>query len=215
MTKFKELTKKEKVEHIWEYYKLHIIGGGLAIFMLSALLIQIFGPQPPEAAVNLVVMGLYDHDDEKLNNFEREIENIIDNGETGKVAVDTFLVDWNSASPMEVAMNQKLVLMFQAQEIDVMIVEEEKYNSYITNIEDNIYEALDDKPELAQIIQNNEEALVKRKVEGDTREHVYGFYAKDNTKLQGIGLNDKYVVAIPVIAKNKENAIKTLEWLYK
>lgn len=215
MTKFKELTRKEKVEHIWEYYKLHIIGGGLAIFMLGALLIQIFGPQPPEAAVNLVIMGLYDHDDEKLNSFEKEIENIINNGEDGKVQVDTFMVDWNTPSTMEVAMNQKLMLMFQAREIDVMIIEEEKYNQYIRNIEDNIYESLDDKPELVQILQDNEDILVKRKVEGDTKEQVYGLYAKDNPKLQGIGLSDNYVISIPVIAENKINAIKTIEWLYK
>lgn len=215
MTKFKELTKKEKIEHIWEYYKLHIIGGGLAIFMLSSLLFQIFSPQPPEAAVNLVIMGLYNHDDEKLDAFKEEIENIIDNGESGKVEVDTFQVDWSVASPMEVAMNQKLVLMFQAQEIDVMIIEEGKYNDYISNIEDNIYESLDDKEDLKNIIQDNEDALVKRKLEGSTNEQVYGLYAKDNIKLQGIGLTDNYVVSIPVIAKNKENAIKTLEWLYK
>ncbi len=215
MTKFKQLTKKEKVEHIWEYYRFHIIGGGLAIFMLGALLIQMFGPQPPEAVVNLVIMGLYDHDDEKLNSFEKEIENIINNGEDGKVEVDTFMVDWNTPSTMEVAMNQKLMLMFQAREIDVMIIEEEKYDQYITNIEDSIYESLDDKPELIQLLQDNEDILVKRKVEGDTKEQVYGLYAKDNPKLQGIGLSDNYVISIPVIAENKINAIKTIEWLYK
>lgn len=215
MTKFQKLTRKEKVEHIWEYYRFHILGGGLALFMLGSLLFQIFGPQPPKPAASVVIMGMYSHDEDKVEKFKGDIENIINNGETGQVEVDMYPVDWDSMSPMDAAMNQKLVLMFQAREIDVMIIEEKKYNSFISNIEETIYENLQDEPELAKILEDNEAALVKRKLDGDTKEGVYGLSVKDNMKLQSIGLNDDYIVSIPVVTDNRENAIKTIQWLYE
>lgn len=215
MTKFQKLTKKEKAEHIWEYYRFHIIGGAIAVFMLSSLLFHIFGPRPPEAAAQVVIMGLYDSDEENIDNLKKEIADIIGDGELGKVEVDMFPVNWDSASPMDMAMNQKLVLMFQAKEIDVMIIEEDKYNSFIANIQEGIYESLDDKPVLLEILEDNKDALVKRKLEGDTIEKVYGLYAKDNIKLQSIGVQENYIVSIPKTSDKKENALKTLKWLYE
>ena len=215
MSKFQKLTKKEKVEHIWEYYRFHILGGTLGVIMLSSLLFQIFGPQPPAPAASIVIMGVYVHDDEANANFEKEIENIIDNGENGKVEVNMFQANWDAASPMDLAMNQKFMLMFQAKEIDVMIVGEQQYDSYIINVQESIYESLDDKAELAEVLEKNKDKLVKRKLEGDIKEKIYGLYAKDNIKLKSIGLEDDYVVSIPRISDNKENALKTIKWLYE
>ncbi|HHX60392.1 MAG TPA: hypothetical protein GX707_06605 [Epulopiscium sp.] len=215
MTKFQKLTKKEKVEHIWEYYRFHILGGIIVVFMLSSLLFEIFGPQPPKPVVNVVIMGMYAHDDENVEKFKKEIEDIIDNGEQGKVEVNMFQVDWDSGSQMDMAMNQKLMLMFQAKEIDVMIIEENKYDSYIVNLEEGIYESLEDALELTQVLEDNKDKLVKRKLANDPQEKVYGLYAKDNIKLQSIGLKDDYVVSIPTISQHKDNAFKTIKWLYE
>lgn len=150
MTKFQKLTKKEKVEHIWEYYRYHIIGGVIGVFMTYSLLMTIFGPKPPEPAVNIVVMGIYVQDSEKIDKFKEEIKDIIENDEERKVEVNMFPVDWESSSPMDIAMNQKLVLMFQAKEIDIMIIEEPKFDSFIMNVEEGIYESLEEKEELRE-----------------------------------------------------------------
>lgn len=215
MTKFQMLTKKEKVEHIWEYYRYHILGGAFTLFLIVSLAIQIFGPQPPEPAVSVVVMGVYAQDADKIQALKEDLENIIDNGENGPVELYMAQVDWNSTSPMDVAMNQKLMLMFQAQEIDVMIVEEDKFNTYIVNVDEPIYESFEGKPDISELLEANPEILVKRKLKGDTQEKTYGLYSKGNAKLASIGLGDDFVVSVPIISPKKENAFKVIKWLYE
>ncbi len=215
MTKFQKLTRKEKVEHIWEYYRYHILGGAFTVFIVASLLIQVFGPQPPEPVVSVVVMGVYVNDMDKIEAFKAEIEDIIDNGENGPVELNMFQVNWESTSPMDVAMNQKLMLMFQAQEIDVMIVEKEKFNSYIVNVEEGIYEPFEGVEEIRETLEANEENLVKRKLKGDTERRVYGLYSKGNEKLQKVGLGDDFVISVPIVSDKKENAFKVIKWLYE
>lgn len=215
MTKFQKLTRKEKVEHIWEYYRYHIIGGAFAIFILGSLLVQIFGPQPPEPLASVVVMGTYVHDIDKVDHLKEEMQNIIKNEEDRPVDLDMYQVNWDSTSPMDVAMNQKLMLMFQAQEIDVLIVEEAKFDSYIMNVEEGIYESLEDQPELKETLEANQENIVKRKLKGDTKEKVYGLYSKNNKKLQDVGLKEDFVISVPVVSDKKENAFKVIKWLYE
>lgn len=213
MTKFQKLTRKEKIEHIWEYYRFHIIAGIVGIFMVSSLLITIFGPKPPDPLVNVVIMGAYRHDDEKIGDFKADIEDIIDQGEEGKVVTNIFPVNWDSATPMDVAMNQKLMLMFQVREIDVMIIEERKFDSFIDNLDETIYEPLEGKAEIAGILEANEDKLVKRKLAGDLEEKVYGIQVKDNKKLEALGLGDDYIISVPFVSQKKENALKTIKWL--
>lgn len=213
MSKFKKLNKKEKVEHIWEYYRFHIIGGGLGLILLSSLLIQVFGPRPPEALVNVVIMGKYDHNDEAIESFKEEIADIIQNDEGKKVEVSISGVDWESASPMETAMNQKLVLLFQAREVDVMIVEEPKFDSFVDNFEERLFVALDQEVELEEVLKNNSDNLVKRLLPEDAKEQVYGISSKGNLKLQGIGLGEDYVISVLDLSEKKEDALKTVKWL--
>lgn len=215
MSKLKNMSTKEKYEHIWEYYRYHIIGFAFAFFIISSILIGVFGPGEPESAVDVVIMGKYYNDADKVELFESEIENIIDEGKMGKVNVTMHNVDWDSPSSMEVALNQKLMLMFKTQEIDLMIVEETKFDSYVEMVQDGVYESLEDVADLSVILEKNKDKLVKRKMGNDKEEKVYGLYAKDVKKLQGIGLSDDYVVSVPVTSDKKENAFKVIEWLYK
>ncbi len=216
MTTFQKLTKKEKVEHIWEYYRYHILGGAFAIFIVSSLLIQVFGPQPPEPLASVVVMGVYAQDMDKVDQLKKEMESIIEgDGEFGPVELSMHQVDFNSNSPMDAAMNQKLMLMFQAKEIDVLIVEESKFDSYIENIEYGIYESLEDQPELKEILEANQENLVRRIPNGETIEKVYGLSSRNNIKLKSVGLGDDFVISVPAISDKKDNAFKVIKWLYE
>lgn len=215
MTTFQKLTKKEKVEHIWEYYRYHIIGGVLGVFMLGSLLIQVFGPQPPEPAASVVVMGIYAHDEDKVNQLKQAMKDIVQTEEGGQVELTMHQVDWDSSSPMDMAMNQKLMIMFEAKEIDVMIIEESRFDLYVDNVEYAMYEPLEDQPVLKETLEANPESIAKRRFQEDTSEKIYGLYAKDSKKLKDIGLGDNFIVSVPVVSTKMENAFKVIKWLYE
>ena len=215
MTKFKALTKKEKVEHIWEYYRLHIIGTMAGVFFVVSILMTIFGPKPPEPAADLVIVGGYVGHEEKVDQFKSDIEDIIDQGEEGKVNVNIMTVNWEEQSEVTMAMEQKLMLMFQTRELDVLILEKEKFDIYVNNLDSTLCQPLESIPELAQILEDNQESLVRRKFRDDDTEKIYGISVKDNIKLKEIGLQDDFIVVIPIVAKNTENAVEVVKWLYE
>ena len=62
-TKFNELSTKEKIEHISEYYKLHILGALLGVlFVFWMLNHYIFNP-PPVMTLDVSIYGSYASDE--------------------------------------------------------------------------------------------------------------------------------------------------------
>lgn len=215
MTKFKQLTKKEQIEHIWEYYKWHIIGSIFGVVLITHLLITIFGPKPPKPATNIVIMGKYIQEEEKVFDFKQGIQSILDEETKGQVEINDFPVDWAESSPLTMAMEQKLLLMFQAKEIDILVIEKEKFDAYLQYNEESPFEALDTEELLIPILENNKDKLIKHKFANSNKEQVYGLSVQGNPKLEGIGLNSDFIIAIPVVASNREYAVKCVEWIYK
>lgn len=215
MKTFREMTRREKKEHLLEYYKFHIYGGLFAAFLIGSIVYAVFGPRAPEPAVNVVVMGLYTHNEEELGEFEDELANLIDDSEYGPAALAIHRVDWDSGSSMTVTSNQKLLLMFQAKEIDVMIVEQSKYDFFMETVQDCVYEPLDDQPLLQELLEKNKDTLITGKADEESKEMVYGLSSKDSERLQEIGLGDDFVISVPTVSEKKENAFKTINWLYE
>lgn len=215
MTKFKQLTKKEKVEHIWEYYRFHIIGTIVGVFFMVNLLVTIFGPKPPEPAANLVIVGGYVGNEEKVDKFKSDIANIIDEGENGTVDLNILSVNWEEHSELTMAMEQKFMIMFQTKELDVLILEREKFDTYVKNLESTLYQPLETIPELAEILAANEDNLVRCKFLDDETEKVYGLFVKDNIKLKEIGLRDDFIITIPIVTEKRDNAVEVIRWLYE
>lgn len=212
MSKFQELTRKEKIEHIWEYYKFHIIATAVGVFFVIQLLVLIFGPKPPKPLANVVIMGRYIHDDEKIDEFTNQIENIIDGGEIGKVELNMFPVDWSQSSQLTMAMEQKLMLMMQAKEIDVLIVEKEKFDAYTANNDYSGFVALDEIEELKEILESNKNNLIQN---NHNENKVYGISTINNIKLQELGVGSNFIISIPMISENRDHAVKVIEWMYE
>ena len=61
---FKEMDKKQKVKHIWTYYRYHIIAGIIACFMIFNFGKTIICPETPKD-VEVVMVGPLLINDEK------------------------------------------------------------------------------------------------------------------------------------------------------
>ena len=56
---FKDLSKKKKLEYIWDYYKLHIIGTILAVLALSSLIYTMFIRIPDTNFCGVAIYGQF------------------------------------------------------------------------------------------------------------------------------------------------------------
>ena len=215
MTKFKALTKKQKIEHIWEYYRFHIIGTILGIIFLTNLLVTIFSPRPPAPAANVVIIGKVWHDDEKIASLTSKMEHIIGYDEDERVEINFFPVNWEEQSQLTMGMEQKLMVMLYSKEIDVYGLEKERFFSYVKNLEETMFESLEDIPALASILEENKDKLAKVSFGEEEEEKVYGIFINDNIKFKDMGLGEDFLITIPIVSENKDNAVKVIQWLYE
>ena len=56
---FKDLSKKKKLEYIWDYYKLHIIGTILAVLAISSLIYTMFIRIPDTNFCGVAIYGQF------------------------------------------------------------------------------------------------------------------------------------------------------------
>jgi len=215
MTKFKALTRKEKIEHIWEYYKFHIIGTIVTTIFLINLLVTIFSPKLPEPGAHVVMIGSLAQDDEKTASLTSEMEHIIGDGEDERVKLTFFSVNWEETSQLTIGMEQKLMVMLHTREIDILGLEKQRFDVYAKNLDESMFESLEDISTLEKILEQNQDNLVKVKFGDEEEEKVYGIFVKDNIKFKKMGLGDDFIMTIPVVTKNKDNAVKVIQWLYE
>lgn len=205
-TTYKDLTKKQKVEHIWEYYRWHIIGTIVGTILVVSLLTTMFGPRPPANAVDLVVSGRMALDSDTLDAFN---ESFYEGFEAG---VTTIACDWSATDMVSATNEQLLALKFQVQECDILAISPIRHEGYM-NIED--FEALaplDEIPELSDILVKYADSLIT-KVNTEGEEHVYGVQVPMLNHIEGIVLGEEVVVSLLSYTKDQEKAIQVMKYI--
>lgn len=135
--KFKKLTFKDKIDYLWDYYKIPIIG----VITLVALIIYIFYlvfRHVPEEVLNVTLINssLTSEDEISLDDDFLRMEGY--DLEDYKISMDGHITIDNNMSGNA---REFVAAMILAEEIDVLVWDEEAYeyvNSLgaITNLED-------------------------------------------------------------------------------
>ena len=66
-----------------------------------------------------------------------------------------------------------------------------------------------------KVLEENKENLMKVKFEDQEQEKVYGIFVTNNIKFRDMGLGEEFLITIPVVSENKDNAVKVIQWLYE
>lgn len=119
---FKELTFKQKVNHIWEYYRWYILSFIIGAAVISSLVISIFTPQEVHD-VDIVLAG-------KMNYDETQPEVVKSYKEMFNADLGLSIVDWDNMGEMGMAMLQKIPLLVKTDELDVLGLEPMMFESY-------------------------------------------------------------------------------------
>lgn len=209
---FKELTFKEKLHYIWDYYKIHIIVGLLLIYVLTTFTLSMINRK--EYVLNIALIG-ESVDFDRLSQFSHEVtKELVGNPSDKKEAsVDFYKLMRDSQGELilDPASTQKLIARIAAKQIDVIILDKKSFDALAVQ---GAFLRLD-KTEGLDLKDYKVEKTLKDM--NGVKKGVYGIYVNyDNRWLKQIGYDyhDK-IIAVLSNSEHKDLAIKFVKWLLK
>ncbi|HHV13554.1 MAG TPA: hypothetical protein GXX75_25140 [Clostridiales bacterium] len=206
--KLKNMSLMGKLDYLWEYYKIHALGGILAIAVIIYVIYQVVTPNistqfyaaiidnalPPET-IEAYTNGFSDH-----LALDPKLEDIQIN--------DTFYMSGGNNYNMQ----QALTAYIAAREVDVIIAPESSFlnyarNDYFTKLSEalptDIYSSLTD-------------SFLLSDTNGDPDKNAYGIYLNDSDLFKGITYDgEPYVLGIVANYPHKENTVEFIHYLFK
>jgi len=128
---YEDLTKSEKIDHIWEYYKFHIIVILSALWFVYWILNHyVFNP-PPEVTLDVSIFGEFSQT-EVIDELEVSLQDIIvKDGENEEVFVDFFSVVENQDYNIQQATITKMMAKATLNDFDIMIFEGDYFQTFL------------------------------------------------------------------------------------
>ncbi len=210
---FKELNFKEKVAHIWEYYRWYILSVIIGVVMLSSILVSVFTPQELHD-VDILIAG-------KLNYDETQPEVVESYKEMFNADLGLSNMNWEAQmGQMEMAMLQKIPLLVRTNELDILGLEPTTFQSYTRQLGVDLLIPLETVPEFKELLEKYEDRLMSynEKYNEDQQleeveEHIYGIRVSEFANIPCITANEEMIIGVTVNVKDINKTVKVLEYL--
>lgn len=199
MITFKDLSKKDKIEHIWYYYKGIIIFAVIGIIIFAYLTVDYINKVDYVFNISLMAGSV---DSAKEEALEQDLTKIMIGGNPGRKRAGFAvyqLVLTNGRLSLDMAQTQKFIITLNAGTSDLVIMPEDVYQDY------------KDKQIFTDLT----------KIDGF---NIKGYTMADNqsvspgksSRIKGIvKSSEKLYITIPVTAKDKKKSMKCLEYILK
>ena len=208
---FKEMNKKEKVKHIWGYYRWHILATIIAGVMIFSLGKTMLFPAPPDEVDIVIAAQMYTNAD-----YNRVIQQYKDEFKTG---LDLTNINWEDGQTSMV-MFQKLPLMITTDEMDILGTSSATYEKFMQIYGEDMFTPLEDIPELSDLLEQYKDQLVRGDYVSDeegnkvpTEEHVYGIRVDKLSNIPCIEANEEIIIGITSKVKDLDKAIVMLKYI--
>ncbi|NMA83464.1 MAG: hypothetical protein GX962_06330, partial [Epulopiscium sp.] len=101
----KNMTFKEKVDHIWEYYRIHILVSAMVLFFVGSMLNHLVFNPPKDAGIYVAFLGRF-MDMEEIEDLQDRLTEEIVKDETEKTEgkVEFFMLDYDRVEMAEMNM---------------------------------------------------------------------------------------------------------------
>lgn len=209
---FKEMNKKQKVKHIWTYYRYHILASIIALFVVGNLGKSIFFSKPANL-VEVLISGALNLNDEQYTVSEKFETDY-------RIGLSLTPLDWESDDQMVTAMYQKIPTLLTVRSLDILALPVKQYEAFTMVNGEDMFTPLEDIPELSKVLKEQEDNLFTYDKgiddEGntiDTQEHVYGIKVKSFKGISCIENNEEMVIGLTSTMKDKEKSIKVFKYL--
>jgi len=132
IVKLREMSFKEKVEHIWEYYKFILLGLVVFLIIIGSLInAWLINPQPKTALLISWNTGYVLH--EQLDELSEALtKQLVDEKENEVVSTTQILTSTDDPT-INMASQQRMIAMVAAGEIDVFILDSKMLVEYAGN----------------------------------------------------------------------------------
>lgn len=126
---FEEMTFNEKVEHIWEYYKVHMaITAGVLLLIGSLLNIYLINPAP-DVILDLTVRieGFHFNNEYQETLKEKLYEYVVEYPESQTVTVELLATDEAMDANTRMATEAKFMGKAEVHELDLFLMDEDNF----------------------------------------------------------------------------------------
>lgn len=222
-TSFKELSFKKKTQHIWEYYRWHIVASIIGILVVGSFMRSILTP-PKNFAVDIVVAAKLISDETQpavVEKFENELN----------TSLSIASVDFANMGQLEMVMMQKIPLLARTKELDILILSKDAYMSYLNQGGIDMFTPLDTIKELEPLLESKKDSLITSKdivpkeigpdgqeTKGEPltgEEHIYGIKVSELQNVPCITLSEDLVIGITSVAKDIPKTVEMVDYLVK
>lgn len=131
---FEEMNFSEKMEHIWEYYKLHIGGALLGLLLVGSLLnIYLINPAPDVVLDVSFRMSQRYYNSEYQETLTNNLMDVVVNyPDSETVSVELLPTDKDLDANMVMATEAKFMGKAEVQELDIFVMDEESFRYMLT-----------------------------------------------------------------------------------
>ena len=215
IAKLRQMSFKQKAEYIWEYYKIHIIGIGIFVILIS-LLLNAWVCNPRPNTVLFIAWSAGYITDEQISTLTDAVnERLIDDDKNETAEISLLLT--NNADPASMmAYTTRLIAMLTMGEIDIFILNSGLFEDYrsvylrpmedvldqIKSIDVETYDRINDR--VVYTISGSDD-------EQNGEDRAMGIDITDCPLFLEIGIiNQELFFCIPVNSKNLDNVVSTL-----
>lgn len=203
--KFKAMTSKQKVEYIWEYYRWHIVGTIIGLFVVGQIIHFATTPKPSFDA-HLIVTARMVLDTEKAEEDEKYFR------ETFNTDIYYLPADWSVIDQTTIVNDQLLMLKMQVREADLFAMSKSRYDKYMEIEGFDPFMPLEEVPGLEAILEEHKDNLLVATGIEDQKEHVYGIQI-EKTDVLHADIKEPLIISIMDTPKNMEKTIQIIEYL--
>lgn len=124
--KLKSMKWKERIDYIWTYYKIWLLGVAIVLLFVN-IGISMYHGMRENMLLEVVIVGGGLQDPEKIEDFENEIKDILgSSGKYDRVRVQTNI----RADENDPASRMTLTTWIAAGEVDILVCPKEIYREY-------------------------------------------------------------------------------------
>ena len=207
---FQNMTVGKKLEHIWEYYKLPLLGIALVLFIIIYTIVRLATPEP-EVLMRAVLVNASPMLAEEEDTFARYLTEQGYNREEAAISVNASLYfDREHMSESNAVSYQALAAMVMLGEIDLLTGDADTFE--LLGVENGLMAMEDVLPE--ELLEKYQDRLYTV-TEGETgRQLVCGIWLPDVNGLTRDGYYvTKVLAGIPITAVNTDMAKEVLMYL--
>lgn len=209
--KFNELDKKKKIEHIWYYYKIHIIVSIIILVVLVQTITGIINRKTSILGVDLIGTAIAS---DKVASMEKDATTALTSNVKEQVDINFLQYDKKGDTTMNSATRDKLTVTIAAGDLDVVVMDKDMFLDCMSQ---GYFLKLNDIKELSDLEKSGYQFVKgQSKEQGDSSEYIYGIDIDKCPALKSLSFsNGNKVIGIIANTKRKDTAVKFIQWLIR